>query len=40
VSEASWCVPPPEFFVNGKPMPSFGCEQLEKMVDAVLAQSR
>ena len=27
----------PEFFVNGKPMPSFGYEQLAKLVDDALA---
>jgi protein-disulfide isomerase len=27
----------PEFFVNGKPMPSFGYEQLQKLVDDALA---
>lgn len=30
----------PEFFVNGKPMPSFGYEQLKKLVDDALAASR
>jgi hypothetical protein len=26
-----------EFFVNGKPLPSFGYEQLRKLVDEALA---
>lgn len=30
----------PEFFVNGKPLPSFGFEQLKKLVDDAVAQSR
>jgi protein-disulfide isomerase len=30
----------PEFFVNGKPMPSFGYEQLKQLVDEALAQAR
>jgi protein-disulfide isomerase len=30
----------PEYFVNGKPMPSFGYEQLKQLVDEALAQSR
>ncbi len=29
----------PEFFVNGKPLPSFGWEPLKKLVDDALAQS-
>ncbi|HJV25898.1 MAG TPA: thioredoxin domain-containing protein [Aromatoleum sp.] len=29
----------PEFFVNGKPLPSFGAEQLKKLVDDALASS-
>lgn len=29
----------PEFFVNGKPLPSFGYEQLKRQVEAALAQS-
>jgi protein-disulfide isomerase len=29
----------PEFFVNGKPMPSFGYEQLKQLVDEALAQN-
>lgn len=29
----------PEFFVNGKPMPSFGYEQLKQLVDEALAQT-
>lgn len=29
----------PEFFVNGKPMPSFGYEQLRQLVDEAVAQS-
>jgi protein-disulfide isomerase len=29
----------PEFFVNGKPMPSFGYEQLTALVDEALAQA-
>jgi len=27
----------PEFFVNGKPLPSFGYEPLKKLVDEALA---
>lgn len=30
----------PEFFVNGKPLPSFGYEQLKQLVDDALRQSR
>jgi protein-disulfide isomerase len=30
----------PEFFVNGKPLPSFGYEQLKVMVDEALASAR
>ncbi|MBI2277886.1 MAG: thioredoxin domain-containing protein [Dechloromonas sp.] len=30
----------PEFFVNGKPLPSFGFEQLQQLVDAALAATR
>jgi len=30
----------PEFFVNGKPMPSFGYEQLKQLVDEALAQAK
>lgn len=30
----------PEFFVNGKPLPSFGYEQLKTLVDEALASSR
>jgi protein-disulfide isomerase len=30
----------PEFFVNGRPLPSFGYEQLKTLVDQALAQSR
>jgi protein-disulfide isomerase len=30
----------PEFFVNGKPLPSFGFEQLKKLVDRALADHR
>jgi len=30
----------PEFFVNGKPLPSFGFEQLKALVDQALADSR
>ena len=30
----------PEFFVNGKPLPSFGFEQLKGLVDQALAESR
>lgn len=29
----------PEFFVNGKPLPSFGYEQLKKLVDDALASA-
>ena len=29
----------PEFFVNGKPLPSFGFEQLKTLVDEALAQA-
>lgn len=29
----------PEFFVNGRPLPSFGLEQLEKVVDEALKSS-
>jgi protein-disulfide isomerase len=28
----------PDFFVNGKPLPSFGFEQLKALVDAALRQ--
>lgn len=30
----------PEFFVNGKPLPSFGYDQLKKLVDDALANAR
>ena len=30
----------PEFFVNGKPLPSFGYEQLKQLVDEALKQTR
>ena len=30
----------PEFFVNGKPMPSFGYEQLKTLVDDALAGAK
>ena len=30
----------PEFFVNGKPLPSFGYEQLQQLVDDALKQTR
>jgi protein-disulfide isomerase len=30
----------PEFFVNGKPLPSFGLEQLHRLVDEALAATR
>lgn len=30
----------PEFFVNGKPLPSFGFEQLKGLVDQALAEKR
>ena len=30
----------PEFFVNGKPLPSFGYEQLKDLVDQALASAR
>ena len=30
----------PEFFVNGKPLPSFGYEQLKQLVDEALRQTR
>jgi len=30
----------PEYFVNGKPLPSFGFEQLKKLVDKALAETR
>ncbi|NMF98455.1 DsbA family protein [Aromatoleum toluolicum] len=30
----------PEFFVNGKPLPSFGYEQLRSLVDAALSEAR
>jgi protein-disulfide isomerase len=30
----------PEFFVNGRPMPSFGYDQLKKLVDRALASAR
>jgi len=30
----------PEFFVNGKPLPSFGYEQLKKLVDDALSETR
>jgi hypothetical protein len=29
----------PEYFVNGRPLPSFGFEQLKKLVDEALAAS-
>ncbi|NTV88607.1 MAG: thioredoxin domain-containing protein, partial [Burkholderiaceae bacterium] len=29
----------PEFFVNGKPLPSFGFEQLKALVDEALASA-
>ena len=30
----------PEFFVNGRPLPSFGLEQLKKLIDTALNESR
>jgi len=30
----------PEFFVNGRPLPSFGFEQLKELVDRALADHR
>jgi len=30
----------PEYFVNGKPLPSFGFEQLKTLVDEELANAR
>lgn len=30
----------PEFFVNGRPLPSFGFEQLKSLVDEALAKTR
>ena len=30
----------PEFFVNGKPLPSFGYEQLKALVDEALRSAR
>ncbi len=30
----------PEFFVNGRPLPSFGYEQLRKLVDDALKETR
>ena len=30
----------PEYFVNGKPMPSFGYEQLKQLVEEALAQAK
>ena len=30
----------PEFFVNGRPLPSFGFEQLKKLIDAALNENR
>jgi len=30
----------PEFFVNGKPLPSFGFEQLQRLVDEALSSSK
>jgi protein-disulfide isomerase len=30
----------PEYFVNGKPLPSFGFEQLTQLVDDALKQAR
>lgn len=30
----------PEFFVNGRPLPSFGYEQLKALVDGALAETR
>jgi protein-disulfide isomerase len=30
----------PEFFVNGRPLPSFGVEQLQSFVDDALAAAR
>ena len=30
----------PEYFVNGKPLPSFGFEQLKGLIDEALAQAR
>lgn len=30
----------PEFFVNGKPLPKFGADQLQKLVDEALADAR
>ena len=30
----------PEFFVNGKPLPSFGWEQLQRLVAEAVAEQR
>ena len=30
----------PEFFVNGRPLPSFGYDQLKELVDKALASAR
>jgi protein-disulfide isomerase len=30
----------PEYFVNGRPLPSFGFEQLKQLVNEELAKSR
>ena len=30
----------PEFFVNGKPLPSFGYEQLKTLVDEALSSTQ
>jgi protein-disulfide isomerase len=30
----------PEFFVNGRPLPSFGYEQLKRLVDDALREAR
>jgi len=30
----------PEYFVNGRPLPSFGFEQLKRLVDDALAATR
>jgi protein-disulfide isomerase len=30
----------PEYFVNGKPLPSFGYEQLKRLVDDALSEAR
>ena len=30
----------PEYFVNGKPLPSFGFQQLKTLVDDAVAASR